>query len=266
MKISILTPTLNCRKTITETALSIISVIEKNNVEIEWLIGDGGSTDGTLECVKNIEKLRNFVKIYIRPDLNLPETLNNLIKISNGDFIHVLNGDDFIHEENYCKLIANLNLNFDIVSGSIAILNESGDERLGERLSDLSAINRYMSLNHPAMLVKRSVFDVVGLFPEKYPTSYDYLWVWSSSKKKIKFQIVDQIISYMRLGGVSQKRALKASFEIFLYKCKSGYLLSALSGFIIFIIKHTLKNMCSEKLMKVMKRVYRDSFGSIDKY
>src|SRR3989339_600475 len=91
MKVSIITVSHNSAKTIEDTILSVIN--QNGNFQIEYIIIDGGSTDGTLEI---INKYRDKIsKIISEPDKGIYDAMNKGIKFVTGDIVGILNSDDY---------------------------------------------------------------------------------------------------------------------------------------------------------------------------
>ena len=102
MKISIVTVTLNSEKTLERT---IKSVLGQNYSDVEYIIIDGGSTDGTLNI---IEKYKDKIsKVISEKDNGLYDAMNKGIKLSTGDIVGILNSDDFFYNEEVLSIVAN---------------------------------------------------------------------------------------------------------------------------------------------------------------
>ena len=93
MKISIITISYNSKKTIEDT---IRSVVSQKNDDVEYLIIDGKSTDGTLEIV---DRYRDQIDVLVsEPDNGVSEAFNKGIRYSKGDVIGIINSDDLLYE------------------------------------------------------------------------------------------------------------------------------------------------------------------------
>ena len=117
MRLSIITVTLNSKKTIISTLNSILSQTYTN---IEHIIVDGGSTDGTCEIINEYKHYNK--KIIIAKGSGIYEAMNLGIKMSSGDIVTILNSDDIYQNENtISEVIENIssNPNFDIFLGDV---------------------------------------------------------------------------------------------------------------------------------------------------
>ena len=114
MKISIITSTLNSEKTIAYTLNSVFNQVYKN---YEHIIVDGGSTDKTLEIIKQ-HKIKN--KIIIKKKTSIYEAINLGIKSANGDYVLVLNSDDILNSN---LVLKNLIREVEIKSAKILLGN-----------------------------------------------------------------------------------------------------------------------------------------------
>lgn len=267
MILTIITPTLNCNKTINETIQSIIELEKNFKGKIIHLIGDGGSVDGTINTIKLYEKNYSHVRFYALNNLNIPETLNILLNDLNSDYYLVLNGDDYIYSDIFFSELKNvIDLSFKgIFSGAITVA-DLNSKVMGIRLPIYNKLKNYMSVNHPAMLAHKSVFQKIGKFDVKYPHSYDYCWTWKAYVNDIEFMLSEKEIAFVRLGGISQLKSSIAAKEIFYYKIYSRNYLNAFINYLIFNIKLIIKYLLSRLRMSFLIKVYRKLLRSPDKY
>ena len=97
MKISIITPCLNSAKTIRQT---IESVLNQTYQDIEYIIVDGASTDGTLEIIQEYEdQFQGRMQYVSEPDNGIYDAMNKGIRMSHGNVIGIINSDDFYEED-----------------------------------------------------------------------------------------------------------------------------------------------------------------------
>ena len=103
IKITIITVTLNSEQTIKD---SLNSVLSQNYKNIEHIIVDGGSNDQTIEILKRYPNKNK--KVYNLEKSGIYEAINHGIKKSNGDYIAILNSDDFYQSEDTIAKIVNI--------------------------------------------------------------------------------------------------------------------------------------------------------------
>jgi glycosyltransferase involved in cell wall biosynthesis len=267
MILTIITPTLNCRSTIEDTINSVVLVENNFKGKVQHLIGDSGSNDGTFEFLREYCNSYSFVKLFDLKNLNIPTSLNYLLSISNGNYLLVLNGDDYILPSNFTMVLKSiLRDNFKgVYCGAIQVGSQDSDY-LGLRLVNFEGINNYMSVNHPGMIVHKSVFTNVGNFDVDRPNSYDYCWTWKAFKSNINFKLGNTSLAYMRLGGISQKKARLAAREIFLYKINANEKFNAYTNYIIFYFKLFVKKLLPLFILIPLIKFYRKIRKSIDRY
>lgn len=203
IKISIVTVCLNCEKTIRRT---IESVLYQSYHNIEYIIVDGCSVDGTLEIIKEFEPLFSGRLKYIsEEDKGLYDAMNKGIKISAGDIVAFLNGDDWYEEDALNQVAWHFNnSSCDILFGNANIIE--GDKVVGLRKSDVEKIQYTMPCCHQAVFAKRGLFEKVGLFDLKYLVCADYDWLLRAYNSEINIETTEAILASFRTGGLSSQQ------------------------------------------------------------
>src|ERR1035437_2868268 len=102
-KISIITVSFNSAKTISDT---IESVLSQTYPDIEYIIIDGSSSDGSIELVKSFGN--SISKFVSEPDNGIYDAINKGIRLATGDIVGILNSDDFFYDNNVIERVARL--------------------------------------------------------------------------------------------------------------------------------------------------------------
>ena len=118
-KISIITITFNSEKTLEET---IESVLSQNYPNLEYLIIDGGSSDGTLEIVKRYKDKIDFV--ISEPDRGISDAFNKGIRYATGEIVGIINSDDLLLPDALHKVAENYDSNVGVYRGNTVIWND----------------------------------------------------------------------------------------------------------------------------------------------
>lgn len=181
----------------------IQSVLDQNYSNIEYIIIDGGSTDNTNTI---IEKYSSKLSYYVsEPDKGIYDAMNKGLKKATGDFIGILNADDYFFKNTTLEVVnAFSSSNADVIYGDIQKLKiiDSKKYFITEK-PDLNNIERTMSIFHPATFIKRSVYDSIGYFDTKYRFSADYDLIYRIYKKACKFHYLETVLTVFRTGGAS---------------------------------------------------------------
>lgn len=203
MKISIVTVAYNSAQTIKDT---IDSVARQSYKNIEHIIVDGGSTDGTVGIISSYP----FVKMIGGPDRGIYDAMNKGLRLASGDVVAFLNSDDFFEHDRVIERVAReffVN-EIDFLYGDVVMVSPDNTERV-VRLWEagvltLDSFRRGWHPPHPAMFVKKSVFEEIGAFSEKYRIAGDYEFILRLfARQKFSFSYVNEVLVRMRLGGVS---------------------------------------------------------------
>lgn len=219
MKISVITPTFNCEKTILNNVKSMLS---QTYTDFEQIIIDNLSSDGTLQIIKdayasggNISKL----KILSEKDNGIAEAFNKGIRAASGDVIGILNGDDFYFDDNvFIKVINEFNKSEILfVHGNIQFNDPVYGSNIRRPLR--CPIQEAMPYNHPTMFFRKYVYEKYGMFDTSYKYAMDFEFVCRlekmipSFREKGKYIEGDALVS-MSAGGESWSNELLSIKEV----------------------------------------------------
>nr|WP_294784668.1 glycosyltransferase family 2 protein [uncultured Flavobacterium sp.] len=225
MRVTIITVCYNRKNTIEK---AIKSVLEQNYNNIEYIIIDGNSKDGTKEI---IESYKDKISQYIsEPDKGMYDAINKGLKLATGDVIGLMHSDDeFFDRKAISRIVARFQNeeNIEGVYGDGVYVSNDEDERLiRDRIGGVFNIKKvkegWLPL-HPTVYLKKTVIEKHGLYNLDFKIASDtefllrYLY-----KYRINMSYIDSYIVKMRMGGMSTsfKRAfevLKEDYKIYKY-------------------------------------------------
>lgn len=217
-KITIITVSYNSAKTIRDTINSIISQDYDN---IEYIIIDGGSSDKTLDIIKEFP---NRIDYYLsEKDRGIYDAMNKGIIAATGDIIGILNSDDF-YPNNF--VLSNVVKSFeqqkcDAVYGDLVYVNAKETSKVVRYWQagtyTTTKIKNGWMLPHPTFFVKSSIYKRFGLYDIELKQAADYEMILKLLyKHNILAAYIPMILVKMRMGGasnVSLLQRLKANKE-----------------------------------------------------
>ncbi len=195
MKFTVITVTYNCVTTIEHT---INSVLSQKYKDIEYIIIDGKSTDGTIDKIRKYEK--HLAYWISESDTGIYNAMNKGISHATGDVIGFLNGDDwYINDQVFNRLYELFaTSNAQIIAGRVT---SEGSPRRVVTQKDLDILFCKMLLPHQAIFTKKEIFENYGYFNEQYKTAGDYDWILRVYTKGIPITCTDLIVAEFSLGG-----------------------------------------------------------------
>lgn len=205
MKVSIVTVVLNNEKTIER---AILSVLNQDYYNIEYILIDGVSTDETL---KIIGKYRERISVLLsEKDQGIYDAMNKGIKNSSGEIVYFLNADDEFYDKHVISDVAKqieANKDADYFYGGVVSRNMFGGKSENIRMKRISnnAIKFGRNIPHQALFVRRYLFEKLGLFDLTYKVNADYEWECRLVKKDYKDLFIERIISYYNQTGFSSR-------------------------------------------------------------
>lgn len=218
MKVSLITVSFNSQSTIEST---ILSVIRQNYSNIEYLIIDGNSSDGTISIV---QKYRNKIHTLISErDGGIYYAMNKGVALVSGEIVGILNSDDFYADENVISDVVQTfeTSGADVVYADLVYVDRNDDSKIlrtwksGE-YKEGDFLKGWMP-PHPTLFVKKEVYDKLGSYNTDLRSSADYEFMLRViHKHHVKVAYLNRVIIKMRAGGQSNfsvSNRIKANIE-----------------------------------------------------
>lgn len=186
-KISVVTVCYNAVETIEETILSVLSQTYDN---IEYIIIDGGSTDGTVDIIKRYsDRLAYWVS---EPDRGIYDAMNKAIIAADSNYVNFMNAGDTFYENGSIATVFNNELKDDIIYGET--INISDSCCYLERCLPLKKMSEILPFSHQSTFVKTSLLKEY-LFNTAYRSAADYDLLHRLWKENYTFKYVPEIIA-----------------------------------------------------------------------
>ncbi|MBI5967024.1 MAG: glycosyltransferase [Deltaproteobacteria bacterium] len=205
MKISVITAVLNSQKTIRDAIESVLNQDYKN---VEHIIIDGGSTDGTLEVIE--EYRGQIARMISEPDWGVYEALNKGIRLSTGKVIGILHGDDFYAHSRVLRRVVEgfEKQNRDSCYGDLQYVDKKDVHKVLRHWKSAPYTQGKFKSGwmppHPTFFVKRRIYEKYGLFNEKFRIAGDYeLMLRFLERYRISTFYIPEVLVKMRWGGIS---------------------------------------------------------------
>lgn len=199
-KVSIMMMTYNSIDNLRKTFKSIE---QQDYPNIELVISDGGSKDGTVELIKQFSESSSFdVKWVSERDNGLYDALNKDIKMATGDYLLVFN-DQFIDNSAITKLVKAIESEHsDGVHADLIYADEDKVKRFWHMAK--GNIRWGWTPGHPTLMLKKEIYDKYGMYSEQYKIASDYEFMVRVLKnKEVKLAYVPDVLVRMYYGGTS---------------------------------------------------------------
>jgi len=214
LKISIITVVYNNKEAIQDAMNSVLS---QGYDDLEYIIVDGASTDGTVEVIKKVVKRypERSIKFISEKDDGIYDAMNKGIALATGDVVGLLNGDDVYADNLVLKKVAGV--------FAVPSIDSCYADLVYVDKFDLNKVIRYWKScdyqdglfskgwapPHPTFFVRRKVYEKYGMFDLSYSMGNDVdLMMRFLNKYKLKSVYVPDIFVKMRLGGVSNRNVI----------------------------------------------------------
>ncbi len=211
MKITVITVVYNNVETIERT---IRSVLDQTYTDYEYLIVDGGSTDGTLDVI--IKYQDRITKWISESDRGIFDAMNKGITIATGEVIAFLNSDDW-YEVDALEYVYRefMQSNIDILF--CRIFKEWKDDREDGAMAKVMVgkdLYRSKNLMHPAVFAKRVLFDKIGAYDLQYPLTADNDWFKKVIEMGGCYICSNKITTHYSMNGISGRNIEQLLIEL----------------------------------------------------
>lgn len=206
MKISVITVCFNSEKTIGDT---LKSVCEQSYPDVEYIVVDGGSGDGTKELILAAgSKVSRYIS---EPDKGIYDAMNKGIALAGGDVVAILNSDDFYINNKVLEEVASIfssDPTLDVVMGGVDFVSDF-DLKKPLRIYGSTGFKPWMFRiglmpPHPAAFIRKSAYEQIGKYKLGYKIAADFdLLVRLLSIGKKKYLTTEKRWVRMRAGGIS---------------------------------------------------------------
>jgi len=201
---SIVTVCSNPGKSIYKT---IESVRNQTYDNIEYIVIDNKSSDGTVEYLNELQSDMVRFYYYSEPDDGIYDAINKGISLATGDIIGVLHaGDQYTPDA--CQKVCNIyknNMFTGVVYGGMRLVFKGSlyYRDLYTNIDMPNKLEKSMSLYHPSVFISKNTYDRYGLYNDSYFICADYELMLRLYKRQVKFTEADSILSIMEYGGIS---------------------------------------------------------------
>jgi len=197
--VSIVTTTYNDKENLKKTIRQVQSQDYEN---IEYIIVDGGSTDGTLDVIQEAEKSFERLKWISEPDKGIYDALNKGMKMASGEILGCC-FDEFASSDVITKMVRIMEQEkTDGVHGDLYYME---GERIVRKWHQGQGKIRYGWMpGHPTLYLRREVYETFGYYKTDYRISADYEFMIRILKDdKVKLSYLPEVLIYMSHGGTS---------------------------------------------------------------
>jgi glycosyltransferase involved in cell wall biosynthesis len=187
------------------------SVFDQEMPGLEYVVIDGGSTDGTVEIIERYASKVSYW--HSKPDRGIGHAFNLGVEHSRGEWLLFLNADDYFCRTNVLHILAKhatLSL-ADVIYGRVQPVSREANPRLVRKMvgwpfSPWAFLLKDL-IPHPAALTSRAYFTRVGPFREDLKIVLDYEH-YLRSYRTLKTVFLPEVLTHMRVGGISSDRTI----------------------------------------------------------
>lgn len=203
VKVSIITVCYNSEKTIRQT---IESVLNQTYDNIEYIVVDGKSKDGTINIIDEyIPKFGGRMIVISEKDQGIYDAMNKGINHATGELVGIINSDDWYEKDAVEKMVEKyISINKDvIIYGALRYILDEEEESV--RYYSHKFLKERM-ISHPTCFVSKEIYNRLGVFDLNYRIIADYDFMLRAFESNILFEGIREIVANFRIGGTSNTR------------------------------------------------------------
>lgn len=209
--VTVITIVRNRNETLPQT---IMSVLKQRYVNIEYVVVDGASTDGTLQVIKQFD---DKIDLWIsEPDCGTSDAFNKGLSLARGEFIFWLSSDDWI-DPDFIELAvkALLSTGADFVFGNMAMYKDGNLVSLIEADKDYAKAltSGNPRFNYPTIVIRRECFQKLGLLDMTYKYIADYEWILRLHLNGKGGFFDSSLVVHRRVGGIGESHPVRSVLE-----------------------------------------------------
>lgn len=251
---------------------TISSVLEQTYDDVEYIIKDGKSTDGTSDKIQVLLKQydgKKSIRYINSADSSIYNAMNQAIEIASGKWILFLNSGDYFAENRVLEKIYTSRMlveNYGMICGS-AITAYNG--QLGLWKADISDLSQKFPCCHQSCIMQTK-FVKQHKFDERYAISADFNMVldfWCSKSDDI--YVYDGIISFYSLDGISANKFILRAKEYFMIRSQHGFsdgVITRVNKRLLALVKEAMCYAFPQDALNVIKRLYaKRKYGNVNK-
>lgn len=237
-RITVITISYNSSATIEAT---LASVTAQAYEDMEYVVVDGGSTDGTQSI---IDRYRQHIAFYVsEPDRGISDAFNKGIRHSTGDIIVCINSDDQLLPGALQKVAEHYDGETDIYSCDLLLLNtQTGEKRVQHPSTHFPLMPFFRKPGHQGVFITRQAYDRLGGYDTSLHYTMDLDLLMRATAAGMKFKHVPETVSVFRLGGATNESIFKKRKEyVALIRKNGGSWLQAYIFYGFLICTQTVK-------------------------
>lgn len=217
-KISVITISYNSKDTIEKTIQSVVSQDYANK---EYIVIDGGSTDGTTDIIRQYSSdISYFVS---EPDNGISDAFNKGIRHATGDLIVLINSDDYLLPEALQNVAQHYDTATDIFCCNLILWNDRSDEkRIIKPSTDFPTMPFFRRPAHQGAFITKALYERIGLYDTEIRYAMDLDFLMRATRQQATFRHLDINVAVFRLGGATNESIFKKRKEYLTIVRKNG--------------------------------------------
>lgn len=254
----------NRKETLPQTIMSVLSQSYPN---IEYIIVDGASTDGTLEVIKQFD---DKIDLWIsEPDCGTVDAHNKAVSMARGGITFLLASDDWVDPDFIETAVqALLKSGADFVFGNM-VMYKNGDPVAvckGDKDYVKSLMSGYPHINSPTMVLKKECYQKTGLLDLTYKYVADYEWVVRLHLNGEKGFYNSSLVVHRRVGGIGESHPVRSILEHLRLSRQYGLpMTKAVAAHLYYLLRrgmgHLAKLLLPEIIYTKLKRALRRGYS-----
>lgn len=206
-RLTVITVCRNARAALERTTAS---VLDRQRPGLEYWIVDGASTDGTRDDLEALAR-SHAVRFVSERDGGIADAMNKGVRLATGEWVAHLHAGDTYLPGALDRVLAAIDAGgADVLCGWLI-----KEEAVGETLyrADPARLPYEMTINHPATVLRRSLFEQCGGFDPAYPNAMDYEFFLRLARAGARFAVIDTPLARMAWGGQSERSLARTLAE-----------------------------------------------------